>query len=290
MTIAAVAGTPCSLLGEGALWCARSRCLWWVDIRAPEVLALEPATGAVRRWPMPDLVAGIALRQRGGFVVALRHSLHAFDPETGLGRALVHMETNLPQNRLNEMRCDRTGVLWCGSMVDFGAEIGGSLYRIGADLEATPVRTRVRIPNALAFSRDGNRMHFADTDTGYIDCAELSGKFDPSKTWRRFVDASAAPGRPDGAMIDAEDHLWSARIGGGCLARFDPQGRLERIVSLPTSKPTSCAFGGDDLRTLYVTTARQGLSASELAAEPLAGRLLSLRPGMVGLPDHAFSG
>lgn len=290
MTVVAVPGTPSSLLGEGAVWCARSCCLWWVDVRAPEVLALEPASGAVRRWPMPDLVAGIALRQEGGFVVALRHALHAFDPEAGLGRELVRIETNLPQNRLNEMRCDRSGVLWCGSMVDYGAAIGGSLYRIGADLKVTPVRTQVCIPNALAFSRNGNRVHFADTDKGHIDCADLSGEVGPSMTWRHFVDAAAAPGRPDGALIDAEDHLWCARVGGGCLARFDPQGRLERLVALPTSKPTSCAFGGDDLRTLYVTTARQGLSTTELAAEPLAGRLLALSPGVAGLPDHRFSG
>jgi sugar lactone lactonase YvrE len=139
----------------------------------------------------------------------------------------------------------------------------------------------------LCFSVDGRRAFFADTPRGCIEVADLEpGTGDPG-AWRLFDDGKA-PGHPDGATIDAEGCLWSARPGGGCLARFTPDGHLDRLVLLPVSRPTSCAFGGSDLRTLFVTTSRQRLSAEELATEPLAGRLLALDVGACGIAEPSF--
>lgn len=152
------------------------------------------------------------------------------------------------------------------------------------------MRTGIGIPNAIAFSPDGRTMYFADTQNGCIERAEYDQATGEVGAWRLHVAADAVPGRPDGAAVDAAGYLWNARYGGGCVARFAPDGRLDRMVPLPVSQPTSCAFGGPALATLFVTTARQRLSASVLAAQELAGSLLAFEPGVAGLPEPAFAG
>ena len=289
MKIEAVPG-PANVLGETPVWSAAERRLWWVDIRSSEVLSWRPDDGALARWSFPDLACGVALRRSGGLIVASRKSILAFNPDSGCSSPLMTVETDPPQNRLNELRCDRSGNLWIGSMWDLGLQVSGALYRAGADLEITRVRTDVRIPNAIALSPDGRTLYFADTGTGKIEQATLDPDTGLPSPWRTFVKADAAPGRPDGATVDANGYLWNARIGGACLARFAPDGRLNRIVPLPVSNPTACAFGGSDLETLYVTTATQGLSKAERAAQPLAGRLLALKPGVTGLAESKFAG
>lgn len=239
---------------------------------------------------MPDLSCGVALGRGGKMIVALGRALHTLGPDGNLSDPLVTIEAGPPQNRLNDLRCDRSGNLWIGTMWDFGKRVAGALYRVAPDFSVTCVRRDIRVPNALALSPDGRTLYFADTGTGWIEQAELDDVTGLPGPWRPFAAPDAAPGRPDGATVDAEGYIWSARIGGGCLARFTRDGRLDRIVPLPVSKPTACAFGSADLRTLYITTASQGLSAENRAHEPLAGRVLAIRPGVEGLPEDVFAG
>jgi sugar lactone lactonase YvrE len=277
------------ILGESPTWVAATGHLYWVDLRRPALRRLDPS-GRVETWPMPELAVAVVARRSGGVVVALKTSLHAFNPDTGTLTHLATVEERLAENRLNDMKCDPEGRIWCGSMWDFGLETTGSLYRIDAEQRVTRMRDGVTVANAIAFSPDGRTLYFADTRRGAIERADFdpaSGEIGP---WSTFAPAEVAPGRPDGATVDAEGFLWNARYGGGCLARFAPDGRLDRIVPLPVSQPTSCAFGGPGLATLYVTTATQKLDPKALQQEPLAGSLLAVDVGVAGLPEPAFAG
>ena len=275
-------------LGESATWCSRSHTLWWVDIRAPQVKRWRVATDAIDSWIMPELCGAVVPTTGGEVVVALRSGLCALDPLNGALRALVTLEIGHPEHRLNEAKCDRQGRLWCGSMWDFGKYPTGSLYRIGPDLGVQRVRSAVTIPNGIGFSPDGQRMFFVDTSTGRIECAAYDPETGFPGPWSTLVDADVAHGKPDGGTVDADGCIWSARFGAGCIARFTPQGKLDRLIHLPVSQPTSCSFGGANLDTLFITSATQRMTPEALAAEPLAGAVVALRPGVQGLAEPAF--
>lgn len=285
-----VAADSGDVLGESPSWLARERCLYWIDLRAPALRRLDPASGAVESWAMPDLIGAVVGRRGGGVVVAVRHGLYGFDPETAELTPLASVESGPPENRLNDAKCDPAGRIFCGSMWDFGLRTTGGLYSVDAAGAVTQLRAGVTVANAIAFAPDGRTLYFTDTRLGAIEQADYDPATGEVGPWRLFAAADVAPGRPDGATVDADGYLWNARYQGGCLARFAPDGRLDRLVELPVSQPTSCAFGGPDLRTLYVTTARQKLSAEALAAEPLAGALLALDVGVAGLVEPLFAG
>lgn len=276
------------VLGESATWCPRTQALWWVDIRAPQVKRWNSATQVIDVWAMPELCGAVVPTTGSAVVVALRSGLHLLDPLSSGLAALVTVEAGQPEHRLNEAKCDRQGRLWCGSMWDFGKHPTGGLYRIGPDLGIDKVRSGVTIPNGIGFSPDGRRMVFVDTITGRIECATYDPEVGMPGPWHTLVDAGVAPGKPDGGTVDAEGCIWSTRFGAGCIARFTPQGRLDRLIQLPVSQPTSCAFGGANLDTLFITSATQRMAPEALAAEPLAGALLALRPGVTGLAEPAF--
>lgn len=285
-----VAADSSDVLGESPSWLAREQCLYWIDLRAPALRRLDPASGVVESWAMPDLIGGVVGRRDGGVVAAVRHGLYGFDPETAELAPLASVESGPPENRLNDAKCDPAGRILCGSMWDFGLRTTGGLYSVDAAGAVTQLRAGVTVANAIAFAPDGRTLYFTDTRLGAIEQADYEPATGEVGPWRLFAAAAAAPGRPDGATVDADGYLWNARYQGGCLARFAPDGRLDRLVELPVSQPTSCAFGGSDLRTLYVTTARQKLSAEALAAEPLAGALLALDVGVAGLVEPLFAG
>ena len=275
-------------LGESASWCVRTQVLWWIDIRAPQVKRWNRATGAIDVWTMPELCGAVVPTTGTGVVVALRSGISLLDPPSGALTPLASLESGHPEHRLNEAKCDRQGRLWCGSMWDFGKHPTGGLYRVGTDLETREVRSAVTIPNGLGFSPDGRRMFFVDTALGRIESAAYDTDAGMPGPWNTLVEADAAPGKPDGSTVDAEGCIWSARFGAGCIARFTPQGKLDRLIRLPVSQPTSCSFGGPNLDTLFITCATQRLTPEALAAEPLAGALLVMRPGVQGLVEPPF--
>jgi sugar lactone lactonase YvrE len=283
------AAVTADILGESPFWDWRSGHLYWVDLRRPSLNRLAPASGLVETWPMPELIGSVVGRRAGGLVVALQSGLHAFSPETGALTPLLALEADLPEHRLNDAKCDRSGRLWIGSMWDFGHHPTGHLYRIEADLSAYVVRSGITVPNAIAFSPDQSRLYFTDTRRGAVEWTAL-GPDGEIACWQTLLAAEALPGAPDGATVDADGCLWHARFGGGLMARITPAGDIDRIVELPVSRPTSCAFGGPDLDVLFVTTARQGLDPAALAAEPLAGSLLALDVDVRGLPEPLFAG
>lgn len=276
-------------LGESPAWSPDEQALYWVDLRAPALFRLDPATGVTRQWPMPSLIGGVALAQHGRLIVALATGLVWFDPSTGAITPYLTLEPPEMNNRLNESKCDRRGRLWVGTMRDFGAATTGSLYRV-AHGHAQRMLTDITIPNAHNWSPDNRTFYFADTRQGAVRAYAFDLERGELGAMRELVAPDALPGKPDGATVDAEGFLWVTRTGGGGIARVDPEGKVERFLRLPVSQPSSCAFGGRDLDVLYVTTSRQRLDEAALAREPLAGALLALRVGVKGLPETPFAG
>ncbi|MEO6928538.1 MAG: SMP-30/gluconolactonase/LRE family protein [Casimicrobiaceae bacterium] len=278
-----------AVLGESALWCTREQCLYWVDIRAPALHRFAPHTGAATHWPLPDLCGAVALSSGQRLLLAMRTGVFWFDTATDRLEPLLAPEPESLGNRLNDSKCDRRGRLWSGSMRDYGEASTGSLYRIDADLACVRMLGGITVPNALAWSPDDRTLYFADTPDGCIRAYDFDADEGTLGHMRVLVANGVLPGMPDGATVDADGCLWNARYEGGCVARITPQGRIDRRIDVPASRVTSCAFGGADLRTLFITTARQKLSADELRAQPDAGALFSTRLDVGGLPEPRFA-
>jgi sugar lactone lactonase YvrE len=279
---------PCSCtLGESPVWSVDEQALYWVDVRAPALFRLDASTGAVSTWTMPSLIGAVVLRAGGGVLVALQSGVHAFDAATGDCTLLVAPEASDVGHRLNDTKPDRRGRLWTSTMRDFGATATGALYRVDADLAARRVLGDLRVPNALCWSPDDRTFYFADTRDGRLRAYAYDDATGALGAMRVLVEDGVLPGRPDGATVDADGCIWNARFAGGIVARITPDGALDRVVALPVPNVTSCAIGGADLRTLYVTTARQGMSEEALAGSPGAGALFAVRLPAPGLAEPA---
>lgn len=279
-------------LGEVPLWCGKTSTLWWVDVKAPAIQSYDPASGAHRRYELPGRTAGSwGFRSRGGMVLAMQDGLYSFEPETGACGRLVAVESAEEGHRLNDGRCDRRGRFWVGSMHETDREKPrGSFYRIDAQLAATRAFGCFMVPNSVAFSPDDRSMYFADTHAHRIWVFDFDLDAGGLSNQRLFKDLSAQQGLPDGSTVDVDGGLWNAEYRGSRVVRYTPQGRIDRVVELPVSQPTSCAFGGSNLDTLYITTAAQKLTPQQLAREPEAGSLFAVRPGTQGLPEPHFAG
>jgi sugar lactone lactonase YvrE len=277
-------------LGEGPHWSARERALYWVDIERPRVLRLCTATGERAAFPVPEEIGCLVPRRGGGFVAGLRSGLAFVDlTEDGLEvRPILAPEPDLPGNRLNDGKCDAEGRLWVGTMDDACERPTGALYRLDPDLRLSRMDGGYAVTNGPAFSPDGTVLYHNDSMARTIlafDCDPSTGEIANRRVFARLAD-----GFPDGMTVDAEGGLWCAVWGGARVLRLLPDGSIDRVLELPVRQVTSCAFGGDDLRTLYVTTAAIRLSPDELRDQPLAGGLFAWRAEVPGLPAAEFAG
>ena len=287
--VLSVLGETRACVGESPVWDAETGRLYWVDVRErPSISMVEIQTLEQTTFPMTEEIGSIVLTQCGRLIAAMRSGLALFDPRTGALNPLHDPEPELSANRLNDGKCDAEGRLWFGSLNPDSSLAEGSLYILGTDLQCRLAMNDLVTPNGHAWSLDGRTMYLSDTRRGLIHAHDFdagTGDFGPPRT---FADLGHFPGGPDGATIDRKGFLWSAQFNGGCLVRFSPDGRMDRIVRLPVSKPTSCTFGGPDHDHLYVTSAARGMGQGRLAAEPLAGRVLVLDVGVGGFPPARF--
>lgn len=277
-------------LGEVPVWDVREQALYWVDIEGRLLQRLDPATGKVDRWTMPERIACFALREKGGLIVAFASGIALYDLATGRVEWIAKPEEGIPTNRFNEGKCDRAGRFWAGTMDDGLARHTGALYRVDPDLSVHKVLDGIGISNSTVWSLDDRHFYFADTLDGAIyrfDYDHASGTISNRK---QIVDLKGSGIGPDGSTIDSDGYLWNAQWDGWRLARYAPDGRLDRVVDLPVQKPTSCMFGGPDLRTLYVTSAVWDLKGDALAKQPQAGGLFALDVGVGGVPEPRFAG
>jgi sugar lactone lactonase YvrE len=279
-----------ALLGEGPLWDVGEGVLYWVDIKGQSVHRFDPATGRDAQWPVPETVGALARRAAGGLVLALRSGFHFLDLDTGAIRPVARPELERAENRFNDGKPDRRGRFWAGSMHDPEVAPTGALYRLDPDGTCHRMVDGFVCPNALCWSPDGRTMYHADTPQRVVWAWDSDPDRGEIANRRVFARISPDDGAPDGATVDAEGFVWLAHWGGWQLTRHDPTGRTERVIRLPVQCPTCPAFGGPDLDVLYVTSATVGLSPAELAAQPCAGGILALDPGVRGLAEARFPG
>lgn len=280
-----------SPLGESPLWDPRTQVLHWVDIPRGQIHRFDPATGTNTTHTLSGKVTSLALRSAGGLVITLRKNFAFFDPVTGAVESLDGIEADQPENRFNDGKVDRQGRYWAGSMneVRIGRPDGG-LYRFDRPGAVTQWISNVTISNGTGWSPDGRTMYYTDTRRHVITAYDFDPERGEPTHPRIFCEIDPQSGiLPDGLTVDAEGFVWTALINFGC-ARLDPTGRLERVVTYPASRGTSCTFGGPDDKDLYITTARESLREDELATQPDAGGLFRCRPGVAGLPETPFTG
>ena len=286
-------------LGEGVIWDAGGQVLWWVDVPMPSAIhRLDPVTGAHRQWPMPEMVMSLAKRADDTLLVASHHGLNIFDPQDGSLKRIAAPEADRPLNRSNDGATDAAGRFWFGTMRNNIApdntyldvpESSGCLYRVGADRVPVKMDGGIGISNSTAWSPDGQTMYFADTLVGCIYAFDFDQALGAISNRRIFSDIQGH-GYPDGSCVDAEGYLWNARWEGGCVIRFAPDGSVNRILEVPASRVTCCAFGAADLSTLFITTSRLHLGDDVLARYPLSGGLFACRPGVTGQKPNQFAG
>ncbi|MGW1227688.1 SMP-30/gluconolactonase/LRE family protein [Streptomyces sp. NPDC001478] len=268
-------------LGEGPTWDPAGERLIWVDILSARIHTYAPATGRRTVMATEQHVGAAKPRTGGGLVVNLRDGVGLYDAD-GAFRWLVHDPE--PGRRGNDAAVAPDGALWAGTMLYDESRTGGSLARIAPNGAATRVLPLVACSNGTGWSPDGRLMYYIDTPTRRIDVFDVDGE---RVTGRRpFATVEDGAGYPDGLTVDADGAVWVALWDGAALRRYTPDGRLDRTVPLPVRRPTACAFGGRDLRDLYISTARTGLTAPH----PFSGSLLVLPDAGRGLPGTAFAG
>ncbi len=277
-------------LGEGPLWVAHENAVYWLDIIKKQVHRLALDTGAKNTWQFDIEVTSLAAREKGGFVGTIRDGFAFIDFETRSYEPIVLPEVEMRGNRFNDGKVDRYGRYWAGSMDNNGTLESGSLYRLDAKLGLQNMDANYIISNGPAFSKDNKTIYHTDTIKGCIYAFDLSENGDIVNK-RLFIQLTEpAEGKPDGMTVDSEDCIWLCHFGGARITRYSPVGEILQVIPMPVLNITSCTFGGSQLDTLYITTARLHNSAEALETYPLAGSLFAFKPGVTGLPTPLFAG
>jgi L-arabinonolactonase len=282
-------GDTIDTLGEGPVWDVQEQAFYWLDIRGCLVRRYDWSSGRTQSWTLPEMVGSLAIRERGGLLLAMRSSISFFDPATGALERVAAPEAGRENMRFNDGKCDRQGRFWAGTMNDVVREPSGTLYRLDPQRGCVAQFNGLRTPNSLAWSPDGRIMYFADSRSQVIHAYPYEPATGELGAPRVFHTVEP-PAIPDGATVDAEGFVWSALYGGSRVVRIAPDGRVDRTIELPVEQPTSCQFAGPNLDVLFITTARQRLTQEQLAQQPLAGALLAADVGVRGLPETRYRG
>ena len=281
-----------NILGECPLWHPEARALFWVDVHGKQLQRYDWQTGAIERHELPEYIGSFSFvaGDSSAVILALEQGFMRYDLHSRSGEWINRPNEGRPHLRFNEGKCDQRGRFWAGTMADAQPrEAEGVLYSLTPDGEVTAAFAEIFCPNCLVWTADSRQMFFADTprqqilrypfdlDSGTVGKGEL------------FVDTRGHPGQPDGGALDSDGCLWNAEWGGGRLVRYTPDGRLDRVIELPTTQTTSCAFAGDQLDVLVITTAQRLLSERQLAEQAgLAGNVFAVHVGTSGFPEPHF--
>jgi sugar lactone lactonase YvrE len=277
-------------LGEGPVWDPAASCLYFVDILRGRVHRYDPASQATRTYEVDRMVGAVAPSESGNLMLASHDGFARLDLSSGRVQLIAEVEADRPDQRMNDGKCDPAGRFWAGTMALDERGGAGALYRLDPDLRVHTMLRHVSISNGLDWSSDGRTMYFIDSPTQSVDLFDFDLPTGAIANRRSLVRIGPVHGTPDGLTLDAEGCVWVTLWGGGEVRRYKPDGSLAAVVRIPTSYPTSCTFGGPDLRDLYITTATIKLSDEERTNQTGAGGLFRARPGPAGRPPNRFKG
>jgi len=276
-------------LGEGPMWNQLRQQLFWFDILEKTLFAADTDGKIVGKWTFDRFTSAAGIVDRDTLVVAQAGGFAKLDLTTGKTTTFASFEADLPDNRSNDGRVNPAGGFWVGTMDHGEVPYSGSVYQWRAG-QLKKLFTDIRIPNSTCFSPDGSIAYFTDTPNKIIMQRKIDPKTgEPAGFWTVFADTSNIPGAPDGSVVDSEGYLWSARWGGHRVVRFSPAGKVDREIMVDATQVSCPAFGGPDLKTLYLTTASKTLSAEQLAREPHAGSVFKIDVGVAGLAETLVS-
>jgi sugar lactone lactonase YvrE len=276
-------------LGEGALWNPETQRLYWVDIEGRVLHVFDPATGDDRRYPVGKRIGTVVPMRNGHALVALQSGIHEIDLDTGQLTRLADPITDA-NLRFNDGKCDPAGRFWVGTFDLLGRARACSLYRLDPDGSTHVMLRHVTNSNGLAWAPDRRTMYFIDTPSMAVQAFDYDDTTGNISNPRVVVRVPKGSGSPDGMTIDAEGKLWVALFGAGAVHRYDPAtGTLLQVVEVPAPFTSSCAFGGPDLKTLFITTGRGGLSAEQQREFPLSGNVFAVELNVAGVPACFFS-
>ncbi len=287
---------PPSLLGESPLWHPTEQVLYWCDIPGRALNRFDPVTSRHDRWEFTTEPASIAPMRDGGLLLAMRDGLWRFDTRTGQRSPLAAPPYDTRHERFNDGKCDPRGRFWVGTIYEPRDPPLAAFYRYAAG-QLDRMAGDITVGNGLAWSPDARTMYCSDTKAHAIyafDFDAATGNIGPRRVFARFPvkgadqDLGTYGGRPDGAAVDVEGGYWAALFEGQRLVRLSPTGEVTREIRLPVRCATMPCFGGPELKTLYITTSRENRPAAELETQPLAGRVLTLRVDVAGLPANRF--
>jgi len=278
------------ILGEGAIWHMGQQRLYWVDAFAPAIRRLDPETGAVESFAMPADIGSFVFCADGTLIGGMRTGFNHIDLASGRVSPIANPVERHPQLMLNDGKCDRRGRYWCASVyLEFvGRE--AEIFRLDPDLSVRRMDGGFIIGNGIAFSPDDRRMYFADTRDETVWLYDLDIDSGAIGNRRRFFSTSDIEGLVDGATCDEDGNYWCALVHGAAVACISPEGRMLRRIPVPAKHPTMVAFGGPDLRTLYVTSSTRLLPADARSAWPDAGKVFVIHGlGVRGIPEPIFT-
>jgi len=290
-TVAEVVSERISTLAEGPVWCEREETIYWVDILSGRLHMRRVADGSERLLEMGEHLGAVALREKGGLLLALRSGFAFYDLDDQHLTPISNPEEDLTTNRFNDGKCDPSGRFWAGTMSYEIEQGAGSLYCLDARLKTRKLLDNLTISNGMAWSLDRNLFYFIDSPTGRVDrfdYEDTSATISNRETVRQFTPEE---GGPDGMTIDREGALWVALYGGSRVVRLNPEtGETLFTVRVPAPRVTSCSFGGAAFDELYITTARENMTRAQIQKSPLSGSLFKAKVPFQGLPADRYIG
>jgi len=280
-----------SKVGECPTWSIAEQCLYWIDIEGRLFHRWDPSSNSNQSWETPERFGSFGMCRNGSFVVASENGFYFYNHLNGDFAPITDPEASKPNNRFNDGRCDQAGRFWAGTMIDQGENIqDAALYCLDANGTATLKQDGIILANGLAWSPDNKTMYFADTRMAVVwaydfdlDDAALSNR-------RVFIEFGEGDGVPDGATVDTDGCYWLTQPRSWTIKRYTPAGKVDTVIELPFERPTMCAFGGQDLQTLYITSLGEFLSEDEKVSRPLEGGLFKVEVEAQGLPEPHFEG
>jgi sugar lactone lactonase YvrE len=278
-------------VGETPIWIPDEQALYWIDIEGPRVHRYTPADGQTQAWDLDMPITALARRTGGRWILATKTGLAFWDQQANECEFIVDPTADQPDLRFNDTAVDRQGRLLAGTLnqKQFDAP-DGAIYRLDADRSIHTLDTGLAVANGIGFTRDGKTVYVTDMFHSRILVYDYDTDAGTVANRRTFVDVPPDAGFPDGLIVDADDHVWSAHWAGWRVTRYDPQGQIEREIKMPVANATCMGFGGPEMDELFITTAWFLMSDEDRQAQPQAGDLFSVKTDVRGLVEPEFVG